>query len=102
MVDGRASLTPDEFYQQTGLRIVDEDGRLLKNLPPPQKFMNRLLSMSIDNQNSIFAEWSSRIDAAIDAAAAAGTLDIGIETLRYKSRLYDMNFAHGYRPGQGR
>ena len=29
-------------------------------------------------------------------------LDIGIETLRYKSRLYDMNFAHGYRPGQGR
>lgn len=29
-------------------------------------------------------------------------LDISIETLRYKSKLYDMNFAHGYRSDQSR
>ena len=81
IVDGRSSVTVEEFEQQTALRLVDNKGDRLADLPPPTKFMNRLLTMTIEMQNKMFSEWADRIDTIIDAAQAAGTLDIGIETI---------------------
>ncbi len=81
IVAGEAGITADEFKNQTAMELRTEDGDLRADLPPPQKFMNRLLSMTIADQNKVFDEWSDRIDNVIDAAAAAGTLDVGIETI---------------------
>ena len=66
----------------TALRLTAEDGVLLEDLPPIQRYLNRLLALPIAMQNDLFAAFSAKIEALTDAARAAGTLDIGIETLR--------------------
>ena len=66
IVNGDSAVTESEFEEQTALRLTDEEGGLLAELPTAQKFMNRLLSMTIENQNKIFDEWSERIDNVID------------------------------------
>jgi DNA repair protein RadC len=81
IVNQRSTVTLQEFENQTALRLTDHEGNKLADLPMPTKFMNRLLTMTIEMQNKIFKEWADRIDTIIDAAAAAGTLDIGIETI---------------------
>jgi hypothetical protein len=82
IVDGTSAISTEDFQDQTALTLVDDDGNLLTALPPATQFMNRLLSMEIGWQNKIFKEWADRIDVLIDAATAAGTLDVGIETIQ--------------------
>lgn len=70
------------FAAMTGLKLVDgEGGALLDKLPPIQRFLNRLLALRIATQNAIFDEYLALIEARIDAAREAGTLDIGVETI---------------------
>jgi hypothetical protein len=72
-----------QFERQSGLRLVDpKTGGLRKELPGITQFLNRLLSFKIDLQNQVFNEFASRLDDTIDRAAAAGTLDTGVETVR--------------------
>ncbi|MDB5580815.1 MAG: methyltransferase domain protein [Bradyrhizobium sp.] len=72
-----------EFTRMTGLKLVsDEGGALLENLPPIQRWLNRLLALRIATQNAIFEEYLALIQARVDAAREAGTLDIGVETIR--------------------
>ncbi|WP_447725546.1 strawberry notch-like NTP hydrolase domain-containing protein [Sphingomonas koreensis] len=72
-----------EFTRMTGLTLVSaDDGALLDNLPPIQRWLNRLLALRIATQNAIFEEYLALIQARIDAAREAGTLDIGVETIR--------------------
>ena len=72
-----------EFQNQTGLRLLDpESGGLRKDLPEIPQFLNRLLSLGIDTQNKVFDAFESRMGDAIDRAAATGTLDTGVETVR--------------------
>ncbi|MET0238931.1 MAG: strawberry notch C-terminal domain-containing protein, partial [Sphingobium sp.] len=76
------STTLDAFTDMTGLKLVsDEDGSLLDNLPPIQRWLNRLLALRIGTQNAIFEEYMSLIEARIDAARERGTLDVGVETI---------------------
>lgn len=72
----------DEFERQTGLRLRDDNGNLLRNLPPITQFLNRLLSLKYDLQNTVFHAFEQRLGDAVDRAAATGTLDVGTETLR--------------------
>ncbi len=81
LYDGRVeSLGLAEFEAQTGLRLADHDGSLRLDLPPITQFLNRLLSMEIDAQNRVFDAFFERVVDATEAAAAAGTLDVGVET----------------------
>ncbi|KCV81123.1 putative methylase/helicase [Actibacterium atlanticum] len=77
-----AAMSYDEFTDWTALRLIDKDGVLLEELPPIQRFLNRVLALPIHIQNSLFAEFIGRIADQTERARAAGTLDLGVETLR--------------------
>jgi hypothetical protein len=71
----------DIFCQKTGLKLTDKDGALLSELPPIQRWLNRLLALPIGMQNAIFGEYEDLLAARIEAAIEAGTYDRGIETI---------------------
>ena len=70
------------FSDWTGLKLVTREGTLLEDLPPIQRFLNRVLALPIGLQNSLFAEFMARIGEATERARVAGTLDVGLEVLR--------------------
>lgn len=61
---------------------MDKEGVMLEDLPPIQRFLNRVLALPIHMQNALFAEFMDRIANQTERARAAGTLDVGVETLR--------------------
>lgn len=69
-----------EFEYMTGLKLT-KDGGLSDDLPPIQRWLNRILALPIRMQNAIFDEFLGLVEARIEAARAAGTLDIGVETI---------------------
>lgn len=78
-----ASTTMDHFQAMTGLKLVEEQGGgLLERLPPIQRWLNRILALRIATQNAIFEEYIGLIQGRVDAAREAGTLDMGVETIR--------------------
>ncbi|NNM78056.1 methyltransferase [Sphingomonas sp. ID1715] len=82
LFDGKLrSATLGDFQDRTGLRLESEDGGLREDLPPIQRWLNRLLALPIALQNAIFDEYLALIEARVSAARDAGTLDIGVETL---------------------
>jgi len=50
-------------------------------MPPITQFLNRVLALRIDLQNTLFAAFEQLLEARIEAAHAAGTYDVGVETL---------------------
>ncbi len=74
-----------DFQDATGLDLVDQDGSLREELPPITQFLNRILALRIAMQNLLFAAFEQLLDARIEAAVAAGTYDIGVETLTAES-----------------
>ena len=74
----------DRFETATGLSLTWQ-GELKEDLPPMPKFLNRLLALPIDEQNDLFGELETRIDANIDQAVEAGTFERGVETIRAES-----------------
>jgi hypothetical protein len=75
------STTLGEFQDRTGLELCDQDGVLKEELPPIQRWLNRLLALPIDLQNRIFDEFLALVETRIAAARDAGTLDVGVETI---------------------
>jgi P-loop containing NTP hydrolase pore-1/C-terminal domain on Strawberry notch homologue len=73
------------FQDATGLDLLDQDGSLREELPPITQFLNRVLALRIDLQNTLFAAFESLLEGRIEAALAAGTYDIGVETLTAES-----------------
>jgi len=65
----------------TGLDLTDEDGSLREELPPITQFLNRVLALRIDLQNTLFAAFEQLLETRIEGAIAAGTFDVGVETL---------------------
>jgi hypothetical protein len=80
-----ASVSMARFEELTGLRIEAEDGSLRDDLPPIQRWLNRLLALRISLQNAIFDEFLALIEARVAAAREAGTLDLGVETVPVES-----------------
>jgi hypothetical protein len=74
-----------EFQDATGLDLLDQDGSLREELPPITQFLNRVLALRIDLQNTLFAAFEGLLEARIEAAIAAGFYDIGVETLTAES-----------------
>ena len=78
-----ASTSLVQFQAMTGLKLADDQGGgLLERLPPIQRWLNRILALRIATQNAIFEEYIGLIQARVDAAREAGTLDLGVETIR--------------------
>ena len=69
------------FEDATGLRLTDNDGSLREDLPPITTFLNRLLALTIDLQNTLFGVFEDLLRAKIEGAIASGTYDIGVETI---------------------
>ena len=70
-----------EFQTMSGLELTDQDGVLREDLPPIQRWLNRLLAMKIAVQNAIFDEFLTLVETRVAAAKEAGTFDIGVETI---------------------
>ena len=75
------SITCADFQERSGLALEAEGGGLRDDLPPIQRWLNRLLAFPIALQNAIFEEYLGLVEARVAAAREAGTLDIGVETL---------------------
>jgi hypothetical protein len=75
------AVTCSRFEELTGLRIEGPDGSMVDDLPSIQRWLNRLLALPIALQNAIFDEFLGLVEARIDAARQAGTLDLGVETI---------------------
>ncbi|WP_083697987.1 MULTISPECIES: strawberry notch C-terminal domain-containing protein [Salipiger] len=70
------------FQEMTGLTLDEADGTMKENLPPIQQFLNRCLALRIDMQDAIFEAFGGFLSAIIEDARQAGTLDVGLETLK--------------------
>lgn len=79
------STTLLDFQKRTGLKIASDDGILEKDLPPIQRWLNRILALPIAMQNAIFDEFLALVEARVSAARDAGTLDVGVETIQVES-----------------
>jgi len=73
------------FEDATGLSLTDRDGGLRDELPAISTFLNRLLALSIELQNTLFAVFEELLTAKIEGAIASGTYDLGVETLTAES-----------------
>ena len=82
IVGGKVDGCPlQTFETSTGLKLVDDTG-IKDELPPITTFLNRLLALTIDLQNILFAHFEQILTARIEGAIASGTYDVGLETLR--------------------
>ena len=75
------SVTLARFQELTGLKLEEEGGGLREDLPPIQRWLNRILALRIALQNAIFDEFLGLVEARVAAARDAGTLDLGVETV---------------------
>ncbi len=84
--EGRAAdagVTPALVEQQMGIRVLDADGQLgAGSVPDVPKFLNRLLSLRSQAMDAVFDSWHGYLTEATEAAREAGTLDVGVETVR--------------------
>lgn len=86
LVDGKvACCSYQTFVDATGLKLTDEDSTLKEDLPPMHTLLNRMLALTINLQNDLFAVLEGLIQAKVDAAVAAGTFDVGLETITAES-----------------
>jgi predicted RNA methylase len=69
------------FESMTGLSLTDGSGCLKDELPPITTFLNRLLALTIDMQNVLFTVFEQLLSAKVESAIAAGSYDLGLETL---------------------
>jgi predicted RNA methylase len=77
-------LTIQEIEAEMGLRIIDEQtGQIRENgMPSMGRFLNRILSLTVDRQNQVFDAMFARIQRMVELALKNGTLDQGTQTLR--------------------
>ena len=80
-----SAVTLGRFEQLTGLTLTGPDGGMIDDLPPIQRWLNRILALPIGLQNAIFDEYLALVEARVDAARQAGTLDLGVETVAVES-----------------
>ena len=84
--EGRAvasGVTPALVEEQMGIKVLDQDGQLnVGAVPEVPKFLNRLLSLQTGAMDAVFDSWYGYLLEATEAAREAGTLDLGVETIR--------------------
>jgi P-loop containing NTP hydrolase pore-1/C-terminal domain on Strawberry notch homologue len=70
------------FEQATGLMLRTEEGGLREELPEIPQFLNRLLALPIQLQNDLFEVFEQLLTVRVEGAIAAGSYEVGVETLR--------------------
>ena len=84
--EGRAvasGVTSALVEEQMGIKVLDADGQLnVGAVPEVPKFLNRLLSLQTGAMDAVFDSWYGYLEEATEAAREAGTLDVGVETIR--------------------
>jgi predicted RNA methylase len=75
----------DDFQKRTGLELEGEGGELRMELPPIQRWLNRILALPIAMQNAVFDEFLGLVEQRVAKAREAGTLDLGVETIAVES-----------------
>ncbi len=70
-----------DFQKRTGLELEGEGGELRQELPPIQRWLNRILALPIAMQNAVFDEFLGLVEQRVAKARDAGTLDLGVETV---------------------
>jgi hypothetical protein len=78
---GIEGISPAEFAEHTGLKLVNQDGKFTSDLPKMNTFLNRLLALNIGIQNRLFGDFETRILQRIEQAKANGTFERGVETI---------------------
>jgi predicted RNA methylase len=73
------------FEAVTGLSLTTEEGGLRDELPPITTWLNRLLALRIETQNLLFEVFEQLLAAKVEGAIAAGTYDMGVETITAES-----------------
>ncbi len=73
------------FEDTTGLSLTTRDGAIREELPPITQFLNRVLALTIELQNLLFEVFDGLMTARVEAAVAAGTFDLGVETVTAES-----------------
>jgi len=73
------------FEDATGLSLTTRDGAIKEELPPITQFLNRVLALTIELQNLLFEVFDGLLTARIEGAVAAGTYDLGLETITAES-----------------
>ena len=68
----KAIVGRNAFAHESG---IHQDGVLKEELPPIQRWLNRLLALPISLQNRIFDEFLALVETRVAAARDAGTLD---------------------------
>ena len=66
-------------------KFTDEKGRFNPDAPVAREmntFLNRILALEVDEQNSLFNTFYSRYEEALDQAVKDGTLDMGMENVK--------------------
>ncbi|MEL0253985.1 MAG: strawberry notch C-terminal domain-containing protein, partial [Novosphingobium sp.] len=72
LVGGKlTSVSHGEFERRTGLELCDKDGVMKDELPPIQRWLNRILALPIALQNKIFDEFLSLVETRVSAARDA-------------------------------
>ena len=76
-----------EVLKKLGLydKLFDEWGRInegSQDLRDISKFLNRILSLEVDEQNATFQQFYDTFERMMDAAIANGTVDMGLENYR--------------------
>ncbi|ABD89445.1 strawberry notch-like NTP hydrolase domain-containing protein [Rhodopseudomonas palustris] len=85
LVNGKiADCSLQAFEDATGLKLTDSNG-IKDDLPPITTFLNRLLALTIDLQNILFAAFEQLLTARVEGAIASGSYDVGLETLTAES-----------------
>lgn len=79
-----AGVSYDAFVAQTGLVLEkkDESGNMVFTPPPVKQFLNRLLSMTVDFQNTVFEGFESRLRDVYSHAEESGAVDSGVQTMK--------------------
>ncbi|HOL95625.1 MAG TPA: strawberry notch family protein [bacterium] len=85
---GVPGMTAEEFEEWTGLSLmaVDRSGAL-KDFPEMEQFLNRILSLTLDQQELVFGTFERIWNEQVEVARAQGTLDTGMEVYNKADRL---------------
>ena len=86
-MDRLEGLTVDDMIEELGLAVRNElTGKVTFSAEPSvPKFLNRILSVTVERQNVLFDMFQTRMDQAIQAAAERGELDTGLQTIKATS-----------------
>ena len=72
----------DTLQRLMGIQILDEDGNLTEDkIPTVPKFLNRVLTLRVAQQDEVFGAFWDRLQQTIDYHKQIGDFDVGIENI---------------------